>query len=1059
MNDLFDNLTAANLIVYSLSVCLLLAGWLRAHVWSRQLVRPWTWVAFAGRSIAGFLTLFLAAGIARQVVTFSTTWQLWPILLLGAILIEGVIALARLERNIVSPRAGRALTLLRVAIILAVVLMLCQPVFVLTLTRQIQRHVVLLLDVSASMQVPDNNLTAAEKLRLAEVLKIPAARRSVQVDKIVEKLGEATRSLRAQTDWLTALSEVAPELRAKQLKQHAKAQRKALREVRDIIDAAVKSLQSAAAAPFLQKEGASCVASLKGFADRLNTELVPPLERTDKSVDDWQNLTNSSAAYDSIRTTVQQASTFLTEAESRLSPLGNVVDAAFYQSLPEPDRKTIDQLSTIPRSQVAARLLTTRDIPLLGAAISPVASSVLERLDRDYGVKLFTVGAFPVEVKPGDLLATTGGVAKLPVTPLQLPATDLAGALEKVAAAMQPEQTAGVILLSDGRHNAPGSVEAISRKFGTQHVPVYALVLGGNSNPPTDAAIVSVVAPESVSTNDRVSFVVDVKLDGLAGSNVTVTLFDGVQPVVSNTVTPTAAAFRKQLLLSDAPKTNGLHAYRVETQVLAAEVDSSNNVFHVPVRVASDRVNVLLIDGQPRWEFRYLKNLFMQRDKNVKLQYLLFRPDQIDGITNRPVAAASVSTDRTEAEATLLPATEAEWMKFDVIILGDVAPAELGRANMEILRNYVRTRGGSLLVIAGSRHMPHAYTGTPLAEILPVTFKPSIRPLLSAPEGEFRFSLTAEGRNTVFLRLDDEPAANLKAWSEVPDLRWRNGSLTAKNGATVLAYATPPVTELDGRPVLMPDAETLLKQQQYERENALLVKHQAGLGSVLMFGFDQTWRLRYKRGDQYYHKFWGQILSWSTADRIATGSSPLRIGTPHARNPAGSPVQITARLAGPDFMPVINAAPHGVLWAGARKVSRFRLSYKDGSPGIYAGEIGALPEGHYRVELDLTGIAPLSAAAAAAGVVATEFSVVPGSDSEKVELAADRGVLTSLAGLSAGALVEPAALDSIAERLGPAKITKVDRRQIELWNSWPWFVFILVLLSAEWLLRKKVRLP
>jgi hypothetical protein len=694
----------------------------------------------------------------------------------------------------------------------------------------------------------------------------------------------------------------------------------------------------------------------------------------------------------------------------------------------------------------------------LGAALPPVASSLLERLDREYGVKLFSVGAFPVEVKLGELLSTTGGVSNIPVTPLQLPATDLAGALEKVAAAMDPEQTAGVMILSDGRHNAPGSVESIARKFGTQKVPVYPVVLGGNSNPPTDTAIAAVVAPESVSTNDRISFLVDVKLDGLAGSNVTVTLFDGQVPVASNAVTPTAAAFRKQLLLSDAPKTNGLHAYRVETQVLAGEVDVSNNVYQVPVQVNSDRVNVLLIDGQPRWEFRYLKNLFMQRDKNVKLQYLLFHPDQIDGITNRPVVAASVTTDRTEAEATQLPVNEAEWMKFDVIILGDVAPGELGRANMEILRNYVRTRGGTLLVIAGNRQMPHAFTGTPLADILPVTFKPSVRPLLEAPEGEFRFSLTAEGRNTVFMRLDDDPAANLKAWSNVPNLRWRNGSLTAKSGATVLAYATPPVQELDGRLALVPDAEALLKQQKFERENTLLVKHQVGLGSVLMFGFDQTWRLRYKRGDQYYHKFWGQVLSWATADKIATGSTPLRIGTPHARNAAGSPVQVSARLAGANFMPVTNAAPHGVLWAGERKVSRFRLNYKEGSPGLYSAEIASLPAGRYRVELDTSGI-PALAAAAPAGGVATEFSVVTGSDSEAVELAADRGVLTSLAGLSAGTVVEPAQLESIARRLGPAKVTTVDRRQIELWNSWLWYLLILALLSAEWLLRKKVRLP
>jgi hypothetical protein len=450
-----------------------------------------------------------------------------------------------------------------------------------------------------------------------------------------------------------------------------------------------------------------------------------------------------------------------------------------------------------------------------------------------------------------------------------------------------------------------------------------------------------------------------------------------------------------------------------------------------------------------------LKNLFMQRDNNVRLQYLLVHPDQIAGATNRPPRPASVTADNAESEATLLPANEAEWMKFDVIILGDVSPDELGRANMDYLRHYVLTRGGSLIVLAGSRYMPQAFTGTPLEEILPVTFRPTTRPLLTGPEKEFRMSLTAEGRNTIFMRLDDDPAGNRKAWNEVPGLHWRNGSLTAKKGATVLAYATPPPSGQEELPARIPDAESLLKQQQSEQENPLMVSHQAGFGSVLMFGFDQTWRLRYKKGDTFHHKLWGQILNWATADRIASGASTLRIGTPRSRYPAGSPVRITARLATPDFKPITQAAPTATLWSGDKKVSRVRLSYRAGSPGLYVTEIGTLPEGRYRIELETDGLTGV----ASAQPVSAEFSVSAAADTEKVELAADRGLLTSLAGLTAGTVLEPAALESLTQRLGPATLTTTERRQIDLWNSWLWFLLILALLTAEWVIRKKVRLP
>ena len=672
-----------SLAVYSLFTCLLLAGWVRSHIWSRGLTGQWKWLGFTGRSVIGFLTLFAAAGVAQHAIVFSTSWRLWPILLPGAFLIEGVMALARLERNIVSPRAGRTLTVLRVSSILAVLLILCQPVVVFNAVRHIQRHVVVLLDVSASMQVPDNNLSAAEKLRLSESLQLPAARRTCQLDLIASRLGEISQTLLARTDWLNALSEATPELRSRQLKQQGPAQRKALKQIGASLEEASQTLDTAAAAPFLQKAASTQISDLKRFRSQLTAEATQPLDLAIKQIDAWDNVPPTPADSITMRDALRKTATFLAGAEGRLRPIGDEVDRSFYQTLSESDRKAIDQVATLRRSELAERLLSSHATP-----------GILEQLDADYGTQVYSFGAFPTEVKPRTLFKTSGAGPQVAPAPRQLPSTDLAGALSKISETLTPEQTAGVILLSDGRHNTASSVESIARTFGTQRIPIFPVVMGGNRTPPTDAAIATVTAPESVSTNERVSFAVDLKLDGLSGSNVTVTLFDGAIPVASNTVTPTDGAFRQQLLLSDLPKTNGLHAYSVKAASFASEVDFSNNVFSIPVRVESDSMNVLLIDGTPRWEFRFLKNLFMQRDKNVRLQYLLLHPDQIDGITGRPPRPASVAADPSECEVTLLPANEAEWMKFDVIILGDVAPDEHGPSNPRHLQHYVHNRGG-----------------------------------------------------------------------------------------------------------------------------------------------------------------------------------------------------------------------------------------------------------------------------------------------------------------------------------------------------------------------------
>jgi hypothetical protein len=1036
---------------------LLLAVWVRAHAWSHNAPRPWQLPAFAARTGLGFLTLLCAAGVARHVVVFATPWRLWPLLLGGALLIEGVIALGRIERLLVSRRAGIALSTLRAAVVLAAVLMLCQPVLVFNTFRRIQRHVVVLLDVSASMQIPDDNLTPAEKVRLSEALRVPAARRLLQLDRTSVRLRDAGQDLLAQADGLNALAQTDPTLRLRQLEQTARSQRKALKGIREIVSDTARVLRTAPEVPFLKKESV-IQADLTRLANQLTAEAEAPLERAIKLTDEWRaSSTNSGAAYETARQTLQKVAATLTDCEGRMAAAGDAVDSAFYRSLDAADRKTVDQVASFRRLELAHRLLLDQEDTHDQAGKPEAGAGLLERLDRDYGVRLYTFGAFPSEGRVEDVTGPDAA-AKRAVTPIkQLQGTDLATALEKASADLLPEHTAGMILLTDGRHNAAGAVEPIARKLGVQRVPVFPVVFGGNRRPPTDAAVAAADAPETVSTNDRVSVTLELKLDGLSGTNVTVTLFDGARAVASNTVTPNAAAFRQQLLLSDVPKTNGLHAYRVEIKTFPSEVDVSNNYCNLPVLVSSDPVKVLLIDGHPRWEFRYLKNLFMERDRNVRLQYLLFHPDQVSGITQRPPRAASAAPDQTEAEATLPPANETEWMKFDVIILGDVDPEELGRENMDILRRYVLNRGGSLIVIAGSRHMPHAYPRTPLAEILPVVFQPSARPMLTAPEPEFRLTLTAQGRNTVFMKLDDDAARNLEAWNGLPTLHWRHGFLTAKEGASVLAYATAP-QPAPGEPLSrVPDTEALLAQQQLERDNPLLVTHQAGFGSVLMFGFDHTWRLRYRKGDLFHHKFWGQILRWATADRIAAGPSSLRIGTTRSRYPSGSPVRILARLATPGFMPIVNAAPHATLWSGDRKVLRQPLTYRPESPGVYAAEVGPLPEGAYRVELDTAGIDVPGAAPAEP--VSSEFSVTAAMDSERVELAADRGLLTSVAALTAGRVLDPAELDSLGTHLGPATVSSTERRQIDVWDSWPWFILILALLTAEWVLRKRVRLP
>src|SRR5262249_56976700 len=82
-----------------------------------------------------------------------------------------------------------------------------------------------------------------------------------------------------------------------------------------------------------------------------------------------------------------------------------------------------------------------------------------------------------------------------------------------------------------------------------------------------------------------------------------------------------------------------------------------------------------------------------------------------------------------------------------------------------------------------------------------------------------------------------------------------------------------------------------------ERDNALVAWQNAGLGRVLYVGLDSTWRFRYRAGDTYHHRFWGQVILWAATDRaLPVGNEAVRFGTRRPVYESGQEVEVMARL-------------------------------------------------------------------------------------------------------------------------------------------------------------------
>ncbi len=149
----------------------------------------------------------------------------------------------------------------------------------------------------------------------------------------------------------------------------------------------------------------------------------------------------------------------------------------------------------------------------------------------------------------------------------------------------------------------------------------------------------------------------------------------------------------------------GWQEYIVEVEPVEDETNTANNYQPVSFEVVRDRVRVLLADGVARWEYRYLNQLF-RRDEHVEFDELLFHP-RLQGTGKL-------------AERPEFPRDVDGWAEYDVVILGDIAPRQLSADSQQALAEFVRTRGGNLLLIAGQNSMPGGFAGQPLIELLPV---------------------------------------------------------------------------------------------------------------------------------------------------------------------------------------------------------------------------------------------------------------------------------------------------------------------------------------------------
>jgi len=979
--------------------------------------------------------------LSAQQVVRHMNWApaITPWLLIPGILAVGVLIyyLYTAQRQIASRRIVGWLTAIRIALIALLAVLLLRPLWVWHRTHQTGETLWVVLDQSLSMGQKDAQALPIERLRWADGLGLlpPEARPS--------KLDRSQARLSALHDELLHLQR---QNHAAADEKDAAAQRDAFvdslrtwnEHLNDLITQLGKdpAAQGSDAAPILRdlREGAGQMAEAIGQAAGQSQAQAAA------AATPWGKIGG--------------------RLDSALASLRNLADAT-------DNRFLADHASDAQVQAALAKVAQLRRADIAYAALTgkshDLPKSITDVFERQ-NTKVITFAG-------GQQIIATANKDEIPkaiqagVQPVGS-STDVTQALKFVTNQITQGERASVLLVSDGRINEGGDPTDAAQKLAARGVRVFTLRLGQTRNVATDAAVDYVDAPDWIFKDDTLRASALLRLDGLDHQSVKVEFLRGSTLIDSQTITPEGNQVTKLVNFKDKPPEPEVYEYTIRIPELPNEAVLENNAQTFRVSVKKDKLHVLVVEDQPRFEERFLVN-YLKRDRRVQLQTVLLEAAQIADVKTPDPVRASPNNPSVIAQS--LPATAEEWSAFDLIVLGDVPTESLPVETQANIAKAVRDRGTALLVIAGHLNMPARYTGMPLAELLPVHLSSgwSAATMAEQIRNGWRPAVAPEGSASILSQLGIDEQANAKYWDTMPRWFWHSEQTQAKQSASVLWQIPDSRPDEQRKPA--DDSVTAARQR------ALLATMPVGMGRVMYLASDQIWRMRQVDGINLEDRFWGQVIRWTAQNDMPAGGKFVRFGANKPRYVSGDSAIVSARLLKEDFTPLLGQkfriiaretqkdSATGKLTAGKVIASADAVGAPE-SPGVYRAALTGIKPGAVEISLQGAAVEKMLNDDESATQKTLMVDVLSGTEREMRNINADPGTLERVAQAGDGISSDAAYTDVLAQHIPNLETPNESVEQIGLFADpenpytrrahYGFLIVFVGLITAEWILRK-----
>ena len=588
--------------------------------------------------------------------------------------------------------------------------------------------------------------------------------------------------------------------------------------------------------------------------------------------------------------------------------------------------------------------------------------------------------------------------------------TDLSGALGSVL--RQQRNLKAVLLLTDGDWNLGPSPIGVATRYRDKGIPVYSVVTG-RDEPIADLAMEEVAAPAYGLFGEQIAIPYTVQSHLPRDVATEVRLMQGTEPLAAKKITlPANSRFRDSIMWY--PREVGEFDLRLEFPVEPDEGLRDNNsaAFQIAVRVV--KLSVLVVDSQPRWEYRYLRNA-LARDPGVDLSCMLFHPN--------------IGTGGGRDYLSTFPGSREMLTRYDVIFLGDigVGKGQLSTKDAGLIRGLVEQQGSGLVFMPGRRGNHLSLIDSPLKELMPVVLDDA-RPTGTGLQNEAMLMLSNRGRGHLLTRFDADELVNEQIWKMLPGFYWSTGVIKSRPGSEVLAVHS----EL---------------RNQFGRIPLLAIRD-AGRGKVLFMGTDSAWRWRRGVEDKFHYRFWSQIARWMAHKRHLAEKEGIRLSFSPETPKVGDRIFLQATVLDKAGFPLENGEVNGVIVPPTGRGEQLELTEVEGGWGVYSAEF--LPQEGGPIEITIS--APKHDRE-----LKTKLTV-SGHKREKLGRPVNRPVLAEIASITGGESVNTDGLHELIKRISVLPEPRPAEIRTRLWSNPWWGGAILLLLLVYWTGRKLVGL-